>query len=660
MAAPNVKIRADGRVDLTWGDVAVAVEGLGPQVTYVSGGTTVTWRPRRLVRDGDTMTAERGGLALVLRGEAVDDGVVLSAVVRNDGHEPVEVVSLAPLAVGPDGRTVVGPGTGSWSVYRNGFQSWSGTGSFRRGDRDREPPIEILSMTAVNAAHPAPRRRGAYRSELVTAISSGVEGPALCLGFLDETRTFGGFDITCGRSLVGACDLDGVRLEPGAGIESAPLVVAAGRDGVRLLEAWADRFGEAMGARVPQRAPAGWCSWYYYFTKVSESAVVDNLEALVQRKADVPCDYVMVDDGHQRDIGDWLDTNAKFPSGMAALAGRIRDAGFDAGIWTAPFLAGSRSRLFREHPNWFVRTDRGKPRVGIVNPAWGTPGTCYALDTTHPDALAWLESTAATLVHEWGYHVLKLDFLYAAALPGRRHDLDATRAESLRRGLEAVRRGAGDDAFLLGCGCPLGPAVGVVDAMRIGADVAPYWTNAAMRSRWGGGDRHGPATKNGVRNTLTRAFMHRRLWLNDPDCLMVRTDRTRLTEAEVRTLAGVFGITDGMLVLSDRVDTIPADRLRLLRRAHDLLGGEARVVDLFAADLPETVVANRGRDVLVAVLNLADEPRGRSLDVGRFGVPDGPVEEVLCGGSVTVAGGRVDLGELAPHDCRVLSARTAR
>lgn len=155
MAAPNVKIRADGRADLTWGDVAVAVEGLGPQVTYVSGGTTVTWRPRRLVRDGDTMTAERGGLALVLRGEAVDDGVVLSAVVRNDGHEPVEVVSLAPLAVGPDGRTVVGPGTGSWSVYRNGFQSWSGTGSFRRGDRDREPPIEILSMTAVNAAHPA-------------------------------------------------------------------------------------------------------------------------------------------------------------------------------------------------------------------------------------------------------------------------------------------------------------------------------------------------------------------------------------------------------------------------------------------------------------------------------------------------------------------------
>lgn len=659
MAAPNVKIRGDGRVDLTWADVTVAVEGLGPQVTYRSNATAVTWRPRRLAREGDTTTATRGGLVLTLKGEARGDAVVLSAVVRNDRPDSVRLDALAPLAVGPDGAVVVGPRVADWSVYRNGFQSWSGTGTLRRGDRDHEPPIGLLSMTTVNAAHPAPRRRGAYRSELVTAISSGTEGPALCAGFLDEAAMFGGFDIDCGRTLVGACDLDGIELGPGEEIESAPLLLSAGRDGTALLEAWAAQLGEDMHARVPARAPTGWCSWYYYFTKVDEDAVVDNLDALARLKADVPCDYVMVDDGHQSDIGDWLDTNSKFPSGMAALAGRIRDAGFDAGIWTAPFLAGARSRLFREHPNWFVRTDRGKARVGIVNPAWGTPGTCYALDTTHPDALAWLESVAATLVHEWGYHILKLDFLYAAALPGQRHDTRATRAEALRRGLEAVRSGAGEDAFLLGCGCPLGPAVGIVDAMRIGADVAPYWTNAALRSRWGGGDRHGPASKNAVRNTLTRAFMHRRLWLNDPDCLMVRTDRTRLTEAEVRTLAGVFGVTDGMLVLSDRVDTIPTDRLRLLRRAHDLLGGEARVVDLFGADMPETVVAARGRDILVAVANLTDAPRARSLDVGRFGVPDGPADEVLCGGTVTVAGGRVDLGELGPHDCRVISARKA-
>ena len=71
--------------------------------------------------------------------------------------------------------------------------------------------------------------------------------------------------------------------------------------------------------------------------------------------------------------------------------------------------------------------------------------------------------------------------------------------------------------------------------MRIGPDVAPFWTN--WISRWLLRDRHGVATKNAVRNTLTRAFMHRRLWLNDPDCLMVRDGETALTLDEVQSLA---------------------------------------------------------------------------------------------------------------------------
>ena len=50
--------------------------------------------------------------------------------------------------------------------------------------------------------------------------------------------------------------------------------------------------------------------------------------------------------------------------------------------------------------------------------------------------------------------------------------------------------------------------------MRIGPDVAPFWTNWLSRGPLR--DRHGVATKHAMRNTLTRAFMHRRLWLNDP------------------------------------------------------------------------------------------------------------------------------------------------
>ena len=41
-----------------------------------------------------------------------------------------------------------------------------------------------------------------------------------------------------------------------------------------------------------------------------------------------------------------------------------------------------------------------------------------------------------------------------------------------------MREAAGEDVTLLGCGCPLGAAVGHVDAMRASADAGPSWLPA--------------------------------------------------------------------------------------------------------------------------------------------------------------------------------------
>ena len=127
----------------------------------------------------------------------------------------------------------------------------------------------------------------------------------------------------------------------------------------------------------------------------------------------------------------------------------------------------------------------------------------------------------------FGYGYLKLDFLYAAAAEGIRHDPAITRAQTLRRGLEAIRRGAGEQTFILGCGCPLGAAVGIVDGMRIGPDVAPYWGASAG----GAGE---PGTALAIDAILARSFMHRQLWLNDPDCVMLRAKETQALERRAR------------------------------------------------------------------------------------------------------------------------------
>ena len=653
-------------METTWRDglldvltVHGRVRHAGPGVVY--GEDRQRWRPRSLVPGPDgsgPVSAQRSPLSLRWEIESDDDAVRCTVWVRNEGSQPLPLWSLEPLVVDDDGDLDLNGPVAGWSVFGNGFQSWSGTRSWRTDEADRDPPLQILRDSSTDPVHRSGGAPGLYRSSLLAAIRGARTGSGLAIGFLGSTRQFG--QVTTDvrgsrfRSLVASCDLDGVHLAPGEEIGSETVQVRFGPETTALLERQADDLGRVQQARVPDRPPAGWCSWYYYFTKVTEADVRENLEVLSGWEPNPVADYVMIDDGHQDAIGDWLTTNEKFPSGMARLAEDIEAQGFDAGIWLAPFLVEPRSTVAQEHPEWILRNERGRPVTALWNPPW-TLAPIQVLDTSHPEVLGWLAHVAHTIRHDWGYRILKLDFLYAAALPGVRH-LEVTRAEAVRQGLDAIRAGAGEDAFLLGCGCPLGPAVGVVDGMRIGADVAPWWTNPVMRTVMR--DQHGISTRHAVRNTLTRSFMHQRLWANDPDCLMVRDLDTRLTLEEVRTLATVMGLTDGMLVVSDRLRDLAADRRAVIATAGSFAGGRAQVPDLFDSGLPEVIVSHRPGEVIVGVCNLDEIPARRLLDLGAVPGLAGPwpeaVTEVWTGVTLPVVDGRVDLGLVPRHGSRVL------
>ncbi|MBX3027602.1 alpha-galactosidase [bacterium] len=654
-AAPLTLGLADGRLQIVaGGGCAVEIAGAVPELTVDRAGERQRWRADSLVafEGGWSALWAETGLRVELRVEAAGDAVVLRTTLEHAGEAPLRLVAMAPLAVTPPGAVRVGDDVGRWSVYRNGYQSWSGTRAYGVEEADADPWFGFLRDSQTDVAHRASGRRGVFRSDLVSAIVERGGGQALALGFLDAAAFLSAVEVEAPggrfRRLAAVVDGDERPLRPGERLALPPLWLAAGADGWALLEQWAVACGAAMQARVPERTPLGWCSWYYYFTRVREADILDNLESLRRLRDRVRCDYVQVDDGYQRAIGDWLEPNGKFPHGMRWLARRIRDAGFDAGIWLAPFLVRPESQLMRARPDWLVRTPRGRLRWGCWNPMWSLGRPAYVLDTTRDDVLDWLREVARTIVHQWGYRLLKLDFLYAAALPGVRADRDATRAEALRRGLQAIREGAGPDAFLLGCGCPLGPAIGVVDGMRIGADVAPYWSNWISRVLNRG--RHGVATEHALRNILTRAFMHRRLWLNDPDCLMVRARETRLTPAEVQTLATAIALTDGMFVLSDRLDGLPPERLEWIERVLPLLGGEARVDDLFERDLPERLRAGYPGAEAVGLFNFSRRAAERRLVVA----PGTAVRDVWGASPLAVVDDALTLSQVPPHGCRLL------
>lgn len=583
---------------------------------------------------------------------------LLEVAVRNVAEAPL---SVAAVVLGFLWR---GPARGGVRFLRHGWQSWSFSGG-RPLDEAGEPPFPSgLWLRGMHHAlpEPPPERAGWHESDLLSVAADG-EGRACLAGVLERGL---GTGIVYLRP-----DPEGVRievevllevpLEPGASLEPEAVRVALGTDADVLLEEHALALGAAAGARTSGFFQTGWCSWYQFFHDVSEADLLRNLEALSKQRARIPVHVVQLDDGYQRAVGDWLETNEKFQRGIAPVAAEIRAAGFRPGIWTAPFCVAPESRLFGGRPEWLLQTGEG-PHRGLLHPAWSKQASIYVLDTSREDVCDHLMRVFAALVG-MGFTYLKLDFLYAVSMQAMAADPGITRAGRLRRGLAAIRRGAGDEAFLLGCGCPLGAAIGLVDGMRIGPDVAPVWHPDA-RHRIPGLEPAMPAAANAVRNTLARAFMHRRLWLNDPDCLMVRTTDTGLTPDEVKTLSAVIAASGGMVVFSDDLPPLAETDVARLRevialaREVDAGGthGTARAVGLLEGTTARGVAARTPSGALLALVNADDAPLRVDLALDRVVAArsDLPPEPLLgTRGSESSDAGRAVL-TLGPHESALM------
>jgi alpha-galactosidase len=339
----------------------------------------------------------------------------------------------------------------------------------------------------------------------------------------------------------------------------------------------------------------------------------------------------------------------------------VKQAGFTPGLWLAPFVVQPGSRLAHEHPDWLLRKQNGKPiRSGFFYKFFG-----YALDATHPAVQQHISQLIGTLIQEWGYALLKLDFLYAAALPGIRHDPHATRAQALRVGLEVIRQAAGEQTFLLGCGCPFGPAIGLVDGMRIGADTAPHWQPSFNWAPWARSllrdHPSPPSLRNSLRNTLNLSSLHRRWWWNDPDCLLVRSQDTQLTEDEIRSSITLTGLSGGMVVDSDDLSRLPAQRLELLSLLAPLLSPGGQPLDLLEQDMPELyhvpVQGAAGRWHLLALFNWQDRPLEKRFSLARLGISPGQSVYVFdfwvhCG--FQPQSHEITIPVIPAHGCRLL------
>ncbi|MES5825198.1 glycoside hydrolase family 36 protein [Streptomyces sp. RG80] len=415
-------------------------------------------------------------------------------------------------------------------VHEEGWQSWSPSGAYALDERPYRPTNDNWATVCYRPGVTVPE--GAFQGEGLLALDPGDGSPVRLWAAPEPTKEVPSIRLT----------VEGDTAEVTA---DGPVKEWTGATVQTVLGDWA----ASLGVTPPRPAPTVWCSWYEYFTEVTEDDIHENLRAM--DTLDLPIDVVQIDDGYQKALGDWLTLSGRFRS-RRDIADAIRARGRRAGIWTAPFLVDPASDLAAEHPEWLVRDAEG----GFLHAGRNWGHDLNVLDTTHPQAAEYLADVFRTLRAE-GYDYFKVDFLYAGALDGVRHK-DVDPLQAYREGIELIREAIGPDAYLLGCGAPLLASIGLFDAMRVSPDTAPHRRPEADDYSQPGQD---PAEFTGV----GRQWQHGRLWVNDPDCLMARP----AVETRERWAAHVEA-TGGLMASSDRLLSLDRWGVETTRR---LLGG---------------------------------------------------------------------------------------
>jgi alpha-galactosidase len=373
--------------------------------------------------------------------------------------------------------------------------------------------------------------------------------------------------------------------------------------------------------------PTGWCSWYCFGPGVTAKQVLDNLDVIAKRIPDLK--YVQIDDGYQPAMGDWLETGAAFGGDVRRVLEEIRTRGFQPAIWVAPFVGEEHSHVFQQHRDWFVQDPAGGPlRSDKVTFGGWRRGPWYALDGTHPEVQTHFVNVFRTMREEWGCTYFKLDANFWGAIHGGRfHDPKATRVEAYRRGMEAIRRGAGD-GFLLGCNHPIWPSLGLIHGSRSSNDIKRSW------------DR----VKTTARQNLLRNWQNRTLWWNDPDAVVLTGD---LTDDEFQFHATAIYASGGMVLSGDDLTSMPEPRLAMLKKLVPPTGEPAVFEDDSLASGRMALADNRAG---IGLFNWDDSPRTATATLTR----PGRLTDFWTGESLGRYERSMTIPNMPPHSARLL------
>lgn len=551
----------------------------------------------------------------------------------NTGPKSVRVHEVVLLNVPHS----LGPET---PMYGEGFQMLSQTSG------TLAQPVDVGSYT--DRDHYRLPESAGFRTVYGLLLLAPSNEDRVLLGYTSCRRFDGKFEVN-GQDLRAVLETEDLELGAGKYWDLEEWMMAAGPEREPLLESFASAISKNHPRLEHSPVPTGWCSWYCFGPSVTASNITDNLDWIARNLPGLR--YIQIDDGYQPWMGDWLDTGKAFGGGVQEVLKQIRSRGFEPAIWVAPFIASEQSRLFQEHPDWFVQDDTGRPlRSDKVGFGGWRLGPWYALDGTHPKAQEFLETLFRTLRQDWGCSYFKLDANYWGTLPGgHRHDPNATRVEAYRRGMEAIRRGAGT-ALILGCNHPIWPSLGLIHASRSSLDIDRSWSSF----------------RNIGRENLLRGWQNGRLWWNDPDCIVLNDGGSKdvmdagghpttlgsVPDQEYQFHATWIYATGGMLLSGDDLPRMTPRRTAMLRKLLPPTGICARFDN---ENFERGVTLLSGKE-MVSLLNWGDTPVTRTIPIKQRS----RLIDFWTGDDLGIHEGDWVISSLPGHSARLIEVRPAK
>lgn len=372
-----------------------------------------------------------------------------------------------------------------------------------------------------------------------------------------------------GRHMTGEPPLLGVDLAAGATLRGDAIRIAP----LDRRSPWGTGLPRLRAAdHRPLPRIAGWMSWNCLGPAVTAADVVDAAASLTP-----PGGLALLDDGWMPHWGDWTPRD-DFDNTLPGLVDAVHSTGRRLGLWLAPFLVDPESRAAVEHRDLLLRDATGAPVVSTRSPR-----PQLVIDASQRAARSHLAAIGRSL-GRLGVDALKLDFLFAGALHGERHD-GMSDIAALRAGVQALARAyrstAPRGALVLGCGAPAAPLVGLVDACRSGDDTVVNVPAANAPPPPRPHFAHGEALLRAqARNLAARAWLWGATVPPDADAVSLATigDSPAPDAGSAQRWLKLAARSGGPLLDSDSPDgRVDAQRLRMLRRAQrDVQGSPPR------------------------------------------------------------------------------------